>query len=83
VRVAKANGNILIHVTDKRNKDQKVDVTVPMKIVDALVNTEKNDELDIAAALRALSDAGDILLVTVQDEGQKVRIWVDSKNTQD
>lgn len=82
VRVAKANGNIIVHVIGKKNKQQKVDVTVPLKIVDALFDTAKNDELDIAAALRALSDAGDILLVTVQDSSQKVRVWVDSRNTQ-
>jgi hypothetical protein len=82
VRVAKANGNIIVHVIGKQNKGQKVDVTVPLKIVDALFDTEKNDELDVAAALRALSDAGDILLVTVQDSSQKVRVWVDSRNTQ-
>jgi hypothetical protein len=83
VRVAKANGNIIVHVIDKKNKEQKVDVTVPLKVVDALFATAKNDELDIAAALRALSDAGDVLLVTVQDSSQKVRVWVDSRNTQD
>ncbi len=82
VRVAKANGNIIVHVIGKKNKGQKVDVTVPPKIVDALFDTATNDELDVAAALRALSDAGDILLVTVQDSGQKVRVWVDSRNTQ-
>jgi hypothetical protein len=82
VRVAKANGNIIVHVIGKQNKGQKVDVTVPLKIVDALFDTEKNDELDVAAALRALSDAGDILLVTVQDSSQKVRVWVDSRYTQ-
>ena len=82
VRVAKANGNIIVHVIGRKNKNQKVDVTVPLKIVDALFDTAKNDELDVAAALRALSDAGDILLVTVQDSSQKVRVWVDSRNTQ-
>ncbi len=83
VRVAKANGNIVVHVTDKKNNEQKVDVTVPLKVADALFATAKNDELDIAAALQALSNAGDVLLVTVQNSGQKVRIWVDSRNTQD
>ena len=83
VRVAKANGKIIVHVIDKKNKEQKVDVTVPLKIVDALFDTAKNDELDIAAALRALSNAGDVLLVTVQDSSQKVRVWVDSRSTQD
>jgi hypothetical protein len=83
VRVAKADGNIIVHVVDKKNKEQKVDVTVPLKVVDALFDTAKNDELNIVAALRALSDAGDVLLVTVQDSSQKVRVWVDSRNTQD
>lgn len=83
VRVAKSNGNIIVHIKDNRNKEEKVDVTVPMKVIDALLSTAKNNELDISAALHALSDAGDILLVTVQDAGQKVRVWVDSRNTQD
>jgi hypothetical protein len=83
VRVAKADGNMIVHVIDKKNKEQKVDVTVPLKVVDALFATAKNDELDIAAALRALGDAGDVLLVSVQDSSQKVRIWVDSRSTQD
>jgi hypothetical protein len=83
VRVAKANGNIIVHVIDTKSKEQTVDVTVPLKIVDALFATAKDDQLDIAAALRALSDAGDIVLVTVHDSSQKVRVWVDSLNTQD
>jgi hypothetical protein len=83
VRVAKSNGNIIVHVIDKKDQEQKIDVTVPLKVADALFATAKNDELDIASALQALSDAGDILLVKVQDSGQKVRIWVDSRNTQD
>jgi formylmethanofuran dehydrogenase subunit D len=83
VRVAKSHGNIIVHIKDNRNKEEKVDVTVPMKVIDALLSNTKNNELDISAALRALSDAGDILLVTVQDAGQKVRVWVDSRNTQD
>jgi hypothetical protein len=83
VRVAKAKGDIIVHVVDKKNREQQVDVTVPLKVVDALFSTAKNDELDVAAALRALSDAGDVLLVTVQGSSEKVRVWVDSRNTQD
>ncbi|MGB6429023.1 MAG: hypothetical protein WBF06_00445 [Candidatus Acidiferrales bacterium] len=83
VRVAKSNGNIIVHVIDKTNKEQTVDVTVPLKVADALFSTAQSDELDIAAALRALGDAGDVVLVTVQSSGQKVRVWVDSRNTQD
>jgi hypothetical protein len=81
VRVAKSNGNIIIHVKNGEGDEEKVDVTVPMKVVDALFSTAKDDELDIAAALRALSDAGDILIVTVQDASEHVRVWVDSKSS--
>jgi len=83
VRVVKANGNLVVHAIDKKNREQKVDVTVPLKVVDALCANAANDELDIAAAVRALRDAGDVLLVTVHDSTQSVRIWVDSRNTQD
>jgi hypothetical protein len=83
VRVAKTNGNIIVHVIAKKNRQQTVDVTVPLKVVDALFSSPKNEELDVAAALRALSDAGDVLLVAVQGSSEKVRVWVDSRNTQD
>jgi hypothetical protein len=79
VRVAKSNGNLIVHVRDKSNGDSKVDVTVPMRVVEALFSAAQQNELDVAAALRALSEAGDVLLVTVQDAAQHVRIWVDSR----
>ena len=82
VRVAKHDGNIIVHVVGKRHRDQKVDVTVPLTVADALVGTAKDGQLDVAAALRALDNAGDILLVTAHDSGQVVRVWVDSRNTQ-
>jgi hypothetical protein len=81
VRVAKSNGNLIVHVLDKGKDGQKVDVTIPMKVVDALFSTAKDNELDVAAAIRALSDAGDAVLVTVQDATEHVRIWIDSHST--
>ena len=87
VRVAKSNGNLVIHVRgDSNGKDksgQKVDITVPMKVVDALFSTAKQNELDIAAAIRALDGAGEMLLVSVEDASQHVKIWVDSRSTSD
>jgi len=80
VRVAKSNGNLVVHVRDGAKGGEKVDITIPMKVVDALLSNSKNNELDISAAIRALSDAGDALLITVEDASQHVRIWVDSKN---
>lgn len=83
VRVAKSNGNLVVHVRDGNKGGQKVDITVPMKVVDALLSTAKDNELDVSAAIKALSDAGDSLLVTVEDASQHVRIWVDSKGGQE
>jgi hypothetical protein len=83
VRVAKSNGNLVVHVRDGNKGGQKVDITVPMKVVDALLSTAKDNELDISAAIRALSEAGDAVLVTVEDASEHVRIWVDSKGNQE
>jgi hypothetical protein len=97
VRVAKQNGYMLVHVTEKNsdlNKSDKVDrkgksgeksrvdVKIPMKVVDALFSAGK-DELDIVAALRALSAHGDTELVSVKSDDNTVRIWLDSKNVSD
>jgi hypothetical protein len=97
VQVAKQNGYMLVHVTEKRwheGKDGKeikdgkpsekshVEVKVPMKVVEALFSAGK-DELDVLAALRALSAHGDTELVSVKDEENTVRVWLDSKNSSD
>jgi len=62
--------------------ESRVEVKVPMKVVDALFSAGK-DELDIVAALKALSAHGDMELVTVKDDENTVRVWVDSKNVAD
>jgi hypothetical protein len=84
VRVAKMNGNLIVHVRDSGKEGgkggQKVDITVPMKVVDALFSTAKQNELDVAAAIRALGEAGETVLVTVQNAEQSVKIWIDSKS---
>jgi hypothetical protein len=59
--------------------ESRVEIKVPMKVVDALFSAGK-DELDLVAALRALSAQGDTELVSVKDSENTVRIWVDSKN---
>jgi hypothetical protein len=95
VRVAKSAGYLIIHVTDKNANivsdakgehsktsgahESKVEIKVPMKVVDALFSAGK-DELDVVAALRALSSNGDTELVSVKDQENTVRIWIDSKN---
>jgi hypothetical protein len=63
-------------------KESKVEIKIPMKVVDALFSAGK-DELDVVAALHALSSNGDTELVSVKDEENTVRIWIDSKNISD
>lgn len=90
VRVAKSGGYLLIHVTDKSkqnskskpHEDSRVEIKVPMKVVDALFSAGK-DELDVVAALRALTSFGDSELVSVKDSENTVRVWIDSKNVAD
>jgi hypothetical protein len=84
VRVAKQNNYFLVHVVDKHHPSKKstVEVKMPMKVVDALFSGGK-DELDLVAGLRALSAQGDTELVSVKDEENTVRIWLDSKNVSD
>lgn len=79
VRVAKQAGKLVIHVLDRRNKGEKVDVQIPMPVVEALTSSGTQD-LDIVAALHALGEAGDTMLVTVQDDADHVRVWIDAKS---
>jgi hypothetical protein len=60
-------------------RQSKVEVKIPMKVVDALLSAGK-DQLDVVAALRALSANGDMELVRVKDDDSTVRVWIDSKN---
>lgn len=83
VHVLKSNGNIVIHVQDNSEKEgQKVDVTVPLAVADALFSTIQDNELNISAALAALDKAGQVLTITVEDANQHVRVWVDERNSQ-
>jgi len=95
VRVAKQNNNLIVHVVEKclhgKCGDEKgehakatgektqVEIKIPMKVIDALFSAGK-DELDLVAALRALSAQGDQELVSVKDRENTVRVWLDSKN---
>jgi hypothetical protein len=93
VRVAKSGGYLYIHVREKSAtrklaengsaaRESKVEVKVPIKVVDALFSAGK-DELDVLAALRVLASTGDTELVTVKNAENNVRIWIDSKNVAD
>jgi len=69
--------------SERSYERSRVDVKIPMKVVEALLSAGQ-DELDILAALRALSaHGGDTELVTVKSDDSTVRVWLDSKNVSD
>jgi hypothetical protein len=92
VEVAKAGEFLLIKVHENREGAGKaagahkatntVDIKIPFKVANALLSGS-NDELDVLAAVRALGEYPSLELVTVKDENDSVRIWVDSRNNAD
>jgi len=81
VRVAKEHGQLVVHVVDKDKRD-KVDVTLPWEVAQALVANTKDNELDLEAAIKALANAGDVTLVTVTSNEENVRVWIDSNSSE-
>jgi hypothetical protein len=77
VRVAREGAYMMIKVDEHGRHGDKVDVRIPLTVVDALLSGD-GDELDFGAAIRALSDHGDGELVSVVDDDSHVRIWVDA-----
>lgn len=80
VRVAKEHGQVVVHVIDKNSKE-RVDVTVPWDVVEALVSETTENQLNVEAAIKALQNVGDTTLVRVSGSEENVRVWVDSRNT--
>lgn len=80
IDVSKADGKIVVHVNQPGKKGDNVNVTVPIAVVDALFSTAQKNEINVAAALQALDNAGDTFLVTVENTSEHVRVWVDSHN---
>ncbi len=53
-----------------------VNVQIPSRVVDALLSGE-GEELNFRAAIEALAAEGEGELVTVTDDDDRVRVWVD------
>ncbi|HTM37309.1 MAG TPA: hypothetical protein VL156_11215 [Terriglobales bacterium] len=80
VHVAKERGQLVAHVRDKGGKE-RVDVTIPWEVAQALISETTDNQLNLSAAIKALQNIGDMTLVTVAGEDESVRIWIDSNNT--
>ena len=75
VRVAKKSGLLLVHVDESRGGD-KVRVTIPVALVDAVL--AGGDTIDVDALGRALEQAPSGELLTVDGDDGHVRIWIDN-----
>jgi hypothetical protein len=80
VRVAKEGGQMVVHVSDKKGKE-KVDVTIPWEVAQALASDANDGQLNVEAAVKALENVGDVTLVTVTSNDESVRVWIDSHNS--
>lgn len=80
VHVAKEHGQMVVHVNDK-NGGENVDVTIPWEVATALISDTTEDQLNVEAAVKALESVGDMTLVKVTGKDETVRVWLDSKNS--
>ena len=72
-------GNYLLVQPEDTHKKSKVDIRIPLKVVDAMLSG-KGEELNLTAAVKALRDSGIKDIITVKDEDTSVRVWIDDKN---
>ncbi len=78
VRISREGNFVLIKVNNTKNtkNTEKVDIKMPVSVVDALLSGP-GDELNLKAALSSMKagNAGDIL--TVNEPDTHVRLWID------
>ncbi|HVB33868.1 MAG TPA: hypothetical protein VNJ52_05775 [Patescibacteria group bacterium] len=81
VRVAKREGDLIVHVASNRGEGRIIDVAVPWTVAAALVSSGNPHELHLEAAILALEHSRGATQVTVSNGHQRVSIWVDSQST--
>jgi hypothetical protein len=72
-------GNFL-NVQSTKDTEGKVNIKIPLAIVDAMLSGPDN-QLNLAAAVKALKDSGVRELITVESDDSKVLVWIDDRNT--
>jgi len=76
VNVHKQGGNLYVTVNQKEDEMAKVEVTVPMELMDALSFGEENT-LDVAALLQSFDKLPNGEIVTVTSNDANVRVWIE------
>lgn len=79
VRIARAGDYVRIDVRNQSEKNEKVQIRMPLTVVDALLSGE-GETMDIGAAITQLKgQRGEI--VTVEGSESHVRIWIDENRS--
>jgi len=76
VNVHKQGGTLYVTVNQKDDEMAKVEVTVPLELMDALSFGEENT-LDVAALLQSMDQLPDGELVKVTSNEANVRVWIE------
>ncbi len=74
-----------ILVTEKDGKHEKVKITLPVSLVEIMINAcpekkfhvEGGCQIDMQRVWRELKAAGPLALVEVEDQGETVKIWLE------
>lgn len=74
VRVAKSGAYLVVDIDDRGGETSQV--RMPVAVVDALLSGD-GESLDVRAAIGALAAHGEGELVTVTEDDETVRVWVD------
>jgi hypothetical protein len=76
VRVSITGDQVRIRADE--DSKAKVDVRVPVEVVDALLSGE-GSRLDVSAAIQTLLNSRKLDLVSVEDDNGLVRVWIDER----
>lgn len=76
VAVSKQGDFLLVRTTEVSAKGTKVDVKLPLAVVDALLSGP-DGSLNLAGALQELSNLQDGHILSVESEDETVKIWID------
>jgi hypothetical protein len=75
-----------ILITDSRDKEERVSVTLPLALIEVLLNCSKkgpltieegNCEIDLKALFADLKKAGPAALIEIRDDGTLIKIWLE------
>jgi hypothetical protein len=76
VRIARQGDFVIVRVSESKQKNSKVDLKIPLNVVDALLSGS-GDELNLKAAIEAMQQKHFGEILTVNEDHTQVRLWID------